>query len=356
MKYVAISLMCVVAACGGSTSEAESPNPQGTSSAPGAATADTAPQPPVASAPAASASAAPSAEDVEKQKAQAQLEQDYAELEKQHAAELARLTPEVRGQVKALTDARYSGIKSALKAALKGPQRRPGHADRDAQRHPVETLSFLGVQPNHKVLEHGPGEGWYTELLAPALAQSGKLFVSFINPNGPREERATFYGKRTQLLLDALPEAYSKVEPVTFDPKTPKLSLPDESLDVVLVFRGMHGMHNNGALDSWLSEFHRALKTRGVLGVEQHRAAPGSDPAVTSKQGYLPEAFVIETVEKAGFKLLAKSEVNANPKDTKDHPSGVWSLPPTLRGGDQDRAKFEAIGESDRMTLKFVKR
>jgi predicted methyltransferase len=117
----------------------------------------------------------------------------------------------------------------------------------------------------------------------------------------------------------------------------------------------MHGMHNNGTLDAWLAELHRALRPKGVLGVVQHRARPDADPAVSSKQGYLPEKWLIERIQAAGFELTKKSEINANPKDTTDHPDGVWSLPPTLRGGDKDREKYLAIGESDRMTLRFRK-
>lgn len=305
--------------------------------------------------PAATAAPAPTEEELKKAEEQKQLEQDFAKLEQDNAAELARLTPEVRAKVKTLTDSGAQGIKTAIKAALKGPQRRPGHADRDAQRHPLQTLEFLGVQPNHKLLEFGPGEGWYTELLAPALAKRGKLFVTLTDPNGPKTERATYYGKRTQLQLDSLPEAYSAVERVTVDPNQATLSIPDGTLDSVLLFRGAHGMVNSGSFERWLADFHRALKAKGVLGIEQHRAAAGADPAVSAKQGYLPEAFVIEQAQKAGFKLLAKSEINANAKDTKDHPNGVWSLPPTLKGGDTDRAKFTEIGESDRMTLKFIK-
>lgn len=127
------------------------------------------------------------------------------------------------------------------------------------------------------------------------------------------------------------------------------------AFDLIVLMRGMHGMVNAGTLGAWLAEFHRALEPGGVLGIEQHRAAPGAVAEETSKQGYLPEAFVIEQVEKAGFELAGRSEINANPKDTRDHPEGVWTLPPTLRLGEKDRAKYVAIGESDRMTLKFVK-
>src|SRR5690606_20890769 len=192
--------------------------------------------------------------------------------------------------------------------------------------------------------------------LAPALAKRGKLFVTLADPNGPTTERATLYAKRTQLKLDSLPEAYGGVQRIVIDPKHPGVtSLPDESLDVVLSFRGAHGMVNGGSLEAWLSEFHRVLKPKGILGIEQHRAAAGADPVASAKGGYLPEAFVIEQLQNAGFKLAAKSEINANPKDTKDHPKGVWSLPPSLGDGETDRDKYIAIGESDRMTLKFIK-
>jgi predicted methyltransferase len=213
----------------------------------------------------------------------------------------------------------------------------------------------LGFKPNQTVLEYGPGEGWFTELLAPAVAKNGKLIVTSTDAAGARDQRATYYGVRTKLFLDGLPEAFGKVETVVIDSKVPKLP-QSGSVDLILLFRGAHGMYNNKVLDGWLAEFHRALKPKGILGVEQHRAAPGANPEQSSKQGYLPEAFLIESIEQAGFKLLAKSEINANPKDTKDYPDGVWALPPTLRGGDKDREKYLAIGESDRMTLKFVKR
>jgi predicted methyltransferase len=215
-------------------------------------------------------------------------------------------------------------------------------------------LELFGLKPTQTVLELAPGEGWYTELLAPVLAKSGKLYVTQTDPNGPKDQRPTLYGLRTKYFLEKLPEVYGKVEPVVLDPKSPKLGL-DGKLDLVVLFRGAHGMHNNKVLGAWLAEIHRALKPQGALGVEQHRAAAGQNPDETSKRGYLPEAFVIERVEAAGFKLAAKSEMNANPKDTKDYPEGVWSLPPTLREGDKNKERYLAIGESDRMTLKFVK-
>jgi predicted methyltransferase len=312
-----------------------------------------APTPP----PAASAAVtppAPSAEEQKKAAARQQLEKDYAKLEAEQKDELSRLTPEIHKSSQALADKTYPSLKAGLTAALASPHRMPGSHERDAARHPQEMLELFGLKPNQSVLEYGPGEGWFTELLAPVLAKSGKLYVTETDPNGPRESRSTYYGLRTKYFLDKLPEAYGKVEPVVIDGKAPKLGL-DGKLDMVLVFRGLHGMHNNKQLETWLAEFHRALKPKGVLGIEQHRAAPGQNPDEASKHGYLPEAWVIEQVEAAGFKLAAKSEINANPKDTKDYKEGVWSLPPTLREGETDRARYQAIGESDRMTLKFVK-
>ena len=138
------------------------------------------------------------------------------------------------------------------------------------------------------------------------------------------------------------------------DGKAPKLGL-ENKLDMVLIMRGVHGMKNNGTFGAWLSEIHAALKNGGVLGIEEHRSLPDANVDEVAKKGYVPEKWVVATIEAAGFKLAGKSEVNANAKDTKDYVEGVWTLPPTLRLGDKDKDKYLAIGESDRMTLKFVK-
>jgi predicted methyltransferase len=310
--------------------------------------------PPAPAASAAPAPAAPSPAEQKKAAEQKQLEQDFAQLETEQRAEQERLTPEVRKASQALAAKSFPSTKAAVSAVLASPHRKPGNSARDATRHPQEMIELFGLKPNQTVLEYGPGEGWYTELLAPLLAKSGKLYVTETDPFGPRDSRSTWLGLRTKYFLDKLPELYGKVEPVMVDPKNPKLSL-DGKLDAVLLFRGLHGMNNNKQLEPWLAEFHRALKPKGILAIEQHRAAPGQSAADTSPHGYLPEAFVIEKIEAAGFKLVARSEINANPKDTKDYPEGVWSLPPTLRGGNKDRERYLAIGESDRMTLKFEK-
>ncbi|MFO7177058.1 MAG: methyltransferase domain-containing protein [Pseudomonadota bacterium] len=298
--------------------------------------------------------AEPSPEERKKAEELEKLNADFAAARAAHEAELARLTPEIRAEAKALAEKKYTNTREAIATVMKGKHRKPGNPERDPQRHPVETLAFFGVKPNHTVLEYGPGEGWYTELLAPMLATSGKLYVTMTDPNGPRDQRATLYGERTRLFLERLPEAYGKVGTIVIDPTAPKLDL-EGTVDVVLAIRSLHGMHNGGTLKAWLEQFHRALKPKGVLGIVQHRAPADANPDESAKKGYLPEPWVIQQVEAAGFKLAQKSEVNANLKDTKDHPEGVWSLPPTLRQGDVDREKYLAIGESDRMTLKFVK-
>ncbi len=306
--------------------------------------------PPVASAgasasPVASAGAAPT-EAERAQKARAKADDD-------HRADIERWTPELHAAAKRLAETSYPSIDAALAVLLKSPHRKPGNAERDKYRHPRELLEFFGVRPTSVVLEYGPGGGWFTELLAPALAKRGKLFVTSDDPNASTGERAVF-GYRLKLLLETSPELFGKVEPIVVDPKSPKLPL-DGKLDTVLVLRELHNLVNEGSVDAWLAEFIHALKPGGVLGIEDHRAQVGADPIKSSKLGYLPEAWVIQKIEAAGFKLSAKSEINANPKDTKDYPDGVWTLPPTYRLGDKDRAKYAAIGESDRFTLRFVR-
>lgn len=275
-------------------------------------------------------------------------------MEQKARTEAERWTPEMHANAKQLAEAKYPSVRAAFAKLQKSPHRVPGHADRDQYRHPVETLEFFGLKPTMTVVEVGPGAGWFTELLAPMLAAGGQLIVTNSDPNGPATERSTMYGRRFQLFKEKAPELYGKIQTIVIDSKQPALGL-EGTVDMVLVMRGMHGWHQNGVVGAWLTQIHTALKPNGVLGIEQHRAAPGANPDESAKKGYLDEAWVIQQVEAAGFKLSKKSEINANPKDTKDHPDGVWSLPPSLRGGDTDRAKYVEIGESDRMTLRFVK-
>jgi predicted methyltransferase len=291
----------------------------------------------------------------EKKKAEAaqRLAADRAQWEADSKVEAARWTADVHTDAKKLAYGKYATLKAALGAALKGSHRKPGSAARDAARHPVETLDFFGLKPTMTVLEYGPGEGWYTELLAPVLAAKGKLLVSTPDPNGPLEVRSTFYGQRFARFLDLSPELYAKVDRVVVPPGPPKLNM-ESKLDMVILCRELHGMHQDKIVPGFLAEVFKALKPGGVLGVEQHRAKPDANPDESAKKGYLPEAWVIQQAEAAGFKLAGKSEINANPRDTKDYEEGVWTLPPSLRLKDKDRQKYVEIGESDRMTLKFV--
>lgn len=349
MKRAVLSPVVVSLAlgCGG-------PQPASEPSAPPPAPPETAIAPPAApSQPAAAPSPQPTAEEQKRAEDLKKLEADRQTMLAAHQAEQARLTPEIRAEAKKLSETGFASGRAAIQAALRGKHRRPGHPERDVHRHPVETLEFFGFKPGMTVVEYGPGEGWYTELLAPALAKKGKLLVTSADPNGPKDQRSTFYAERQKLFLERLPEAFGKVETMVVDSQAPNLPL-EGSVDLVLVIRGLHGMQNSGTLDTWLSEFHQALKPNGVLGIVQHRAKPDTAVEVSSPKGYLPEPWVIQKIEAAGFKLAAKSEVNKNPKDTADHPEGVWALPPSYRN-EAEREKYAAIGESDRMTLKFVK-
>ena len=322
-----------------------------------------APEPPPPPPPAVVATAAPveppkPAEPTPEEKKKAEeakkLEEDRAKMEADTKAEVARWTPEMHAEAKALAEKNYPTGHAAIQAAMTAKERKPSNAARDKYRHPLETLDALGFKPTETVLEIGPGEGWYTELLAPALAKKGKLLVTTADPNGPPDSRSTVNAQHFKGFLDASPELYGKVQPVIIDGKAPELHL-DGTVDLVLIMRGLHGMHNNGVMKAWLGEIYKALKPNGVLGIEEHRAKADASPDESSKKGYVPEKWAIAEIEAAGFKLATKSEVNANAKDTKDHPEGVWTLPPTFALKDKDHDKYAAIGESDRMTLKFVK-
>ena len=295
-----------------------------------------------------------SPEELKKAEQAKRLQDDRAEWENERKTESARWTPEMRAEAKALAEKSYPSGKAAIQAIMKGKHRRPDSVVRDKYRHPVETLEFFGFKPTVTVLDFGPGEGWYTELLAPALAKSGKYLATNTDPSGPADQRSTFYGQVFKGFVDAVPEAYGKVETVIVDSKSPKLP-QDGTVDLVILMREAHGLINNGVFNAWLGEINHALKPKGVLGIEQHRAPPDANPTESAKKGYVPEKWLIEQVEAAGFKLAGKSEINANPKDTKDYEGGVWTLPPSLIKKDKDRDKYVAIGESDRMTLKFAK-
>lgn len=270
------------------------------------------------------------------------------------AEEQKRWTPELTKQATAVRDAKYKDAKEALTALLASPHRMPKHGERDAARHPIETLTFFGITPKQTVVEVGAGGGWYTELLAPMLANGGKFIVAGPDTNGPATEMSTVYGKRLDQFLARSPELFGKVERVSLTDAAPSMG-PDGTADLVIAMREMHNWQRSKKLEKYLAAVHTVLKDGGTFGIEQHRAKPGTKGEDTADSGYLAEDWVIEKVKAAGFELVEKSEINANPKDTKDYPKGVWTLPPNFREGDKDKAKYQEIGESDRMTLKFKK-
>lgn len=270
------------------------------------------------------------------------------------AVEKARFTPEMEKQIEVLRDGTYADAKAALTAILAGPHREAGNKDRDAARHPIETLTFFGVTPASTVIEVGAGGGWYTELLAPLVANKGKLIAAGPDASGPADKMSMVYGKRLDLDLAKSPALYGKVVRATIAGDTFELA-PAGTADVALAIREMHNWVRSNAHARNLAAIHAALKEGGTFGVVAHRAKPDAKAEESAAKGYLPEAWVIEQVTAAGFELGEKAEINANPKDTKDYEKGVWTLPPNFAEGDKDKAKYAEIGESDRMTLKFKK-
>ena len=339
--FLAVPFLLAPLGCGSSTPEPMPPPPPVASAPP--PVVETPPPP-----------HEPTAEEKQKAAAAKELAEDRAKMEEDTKAENARWSPELHKEAKDLAAKKYATAKAGITAAMKGHHRAPGHADRDKFRHPVETLEFFGMTPTMSVLEYGPGEGWFTELLAPTLAAKGKLTVTASDPNGPADQRSTYYGERLKRFLDRAPEVYGGVDRIVYDARKPSLGV-ENKFDLIVVARAMHGMAREKILAPVLADFFKALKPGGVLGVEQHRAKEGANMEESAKMGYLPEAWLIKEIEAAGFKLEKKSEINANPKDTKDYAEGVWTLPPSLALKDKDRQRYVDIGESDRMTLKFVK-
>ncbi|HSD15817.1 MAG TPA: methyltransferase [Thermomonas sp.] len=240
---------------------------------------------------------------------------------------------------------------AALDAAIAGSWRDAANVARDRYRHPRETLAFFGVQPGQTVIEVTPGAGWYTEILAPYLSAGGHYIGA-----APAAAAESAGGKRNVALRDRLASepAFAGGRLLEVDAKAPVFG-QESSADAILTFRNVHNWVAAGTTDAYFQAFFNALKPGGVLGVVDHRAKPGTDLEAMKKSGYLTEALVIDHATRAGFVLEARSEVNANPKDSADHPNGVWTLPPVNRHDAADDAMYKAIGESDRMTLRFRK-
>jgi predicted methyltransferase len=244
-----------------------------------------------------------------------------------------------------------------LAAAIASPSRTPKFVARDVYRHPLETLRFFGLRPDQTVVEIWPGGGWYMEILAPYLRDRGRYYAAIAatgaaDASKEDKENATFLRRR---IADDQAH-YGKVLVTEFRPPQLTEICPPGTADVVLTFRNVHNWIDAGNdQQAYFKVFFKALKPGGVLGVVEHRARPGTSLEEMRQSGYVDEAYVKKLAAAAGFRFDGESPINDNPKDTKDYPEGVWTLPPTLTLGDKDRARYLAIGESDRMTLRFVK-
>ena len=258
------------------------------------------------------------------------------------------------GPARADHHAAAEGVDPALQAAIDGDHRSAEHKARDQYRHPAQTLTWLGLKPDMTVVEISPSRGWYTEILAPYLKDNGTLYLA-----GFDRESEVGYMKRLNALLDeklaAKPEVYGTPTVTELAPPNKVDIAPAGSADMVLTFRNVHNWMSAGTADGVFAAMYAALKPGGILGLVEHRADPDTEQDPTAGSGYVTEAETVRMAEKAGFKLVDQTEINANPKDTRDHPKGVWTLPPALSLGDEDKEKYLAIGESDRMTLKFKK-
>lgn len=235
-----------------------------------------------------------------------------------------------------------------ITAAVRSAQRSDVNRQRDDYRHPADTLAFFGVKPTDTIVEFSPGSGWYTEILAPLVKGKGR-YVALVNTRGvPGAEK----------MLAAKQAWFGATTVATVDGATGTSTVPAGSADVVLTFRNVHNLLMNedpAVAGRAFAAFFNMLKPGGTLGVVDHRLPEEMDSALEKKSGYIKRSTVLRLAQAAGFKLAGESAVNANPKDTHDHPEGVWTLPPTFALKDADRSKYAAIGESDRFTLKFVK-
>ncbi|RYE04552.1 MAG: methyltransferase [Sphingomonadales bacterium] len=236
----------------------------------------------------------------------------------------------------------------AIEAAVASVGRTEANRARDPYRHPVETLRFFGVKPGDTVVEIWPGGGWYTEILAPLTREKGVFYAAAPWPGG-------FRGVDALQVKDA--GAYGHIKKAAFPAAGDQPRVPDGAADVVLTFRNVHNwkMGEQDKSAEAFAQMFAMLKRGGILGIEDHRLPESASSERERSSGYLKVSTVRAAAEAAGFKFVGASEINANPKDSADWPDGVWTLPPTYRLKDVDRAKYAAIGESDRMTLKFVK-
>ncbi len=244
---------------------------------------------------------------------------------------------------------------TALQAIADGEHRSAEHRARNVYRHPAETLAFFGLRDDMTVVEISPGGGaWYTEILAPFLRTNGNLYAGNYDP----DSESQYYQRNAKIFSEkmaASPELYDKVRITVFDPPKKLELAPAGSVDMVVTFRNFHNWIADGDEEEALRGMYQVLKPGGILGVVQHRGDPAIEQDPKADSGYVRQDYLIRLIESAGFRLMASSEINANPRDTKDHPEGVWTLPPNFDLKEVDREKYAAIGESDRMTLRFTK-
>ena len=245
-----------------------------------------------------------------------------------------------------------ASIPGYFQEAIEAPSRSPKYVQRDVYRHPIETLNFFNIKPTDTVVEIWPGDGWYSEVLAPLLQSQGQLIAAHF----PEQSQIKYYERsRAKFNKKMQQPAYNKVQVSSFHPPKQLNIAKAGSADKVLTFRNVHNWMKSGAEQAAFKAFFTVLTPGGYLGVVEHRAHEGTSLTQQIKSGYVTESYVKQLAQEAGFMFVASSEVNANIKDTKNYPNGVWSLPPSLRIADENKAAQLAIGESDRMTLLFKK-
>jgi len=247
-------------------------------------------------------------------------------------------------------------LSASWQSAIAGPWRSANARARDVWRHPLQTLAFFGVQPDQTLIEITPGGGWYADILAPALRERGQYVAAVVDPDALSAGAGRDYQQRMKDSLTRkfaqAPTQFDRARVVAYDPAKPVFG-PPASADAVLTFRNVHNWRMAGQAENMFRGFFAVLKPGGVMGVVEHRAR--ADVPTDDRSGYVGQAQVIALAEAAGFKWVAASEINANPRDPKNHPKGVWMLPPTNNHDAANAARYQTIGESDRMTLRFVK-
>ena len=241
-----------------------------------------------------------------------------------------------------------------LQALISAEHRSAANIARNAARHPVETLQFFGLASGQTVVEILPGGGWYSEILAPFLKGNGTYYAAHFSPNSHLSYQPPML-RDFEARVAGNPDVYGETIITTMYPPSETTIAPPGTADLAMSFRNVHNWIMAGTQEVHFAAFYTALKPGGILGIVEHRAPAGSGMDVMETTGYVTQDYVIELATQAGFELVGTAEINANPLDTKDHPEGVWTLPPTLRLGDVDKEKYLAIGESDRMTVKFRK-